>query len=146
MAQPLSAGRAVDEGRARRHPLVTRLQIHIEGAGPRTEQKSELRRAFSKLFQRAGLDYRSIKIVAGGGRDNTLDDFESALRASDAEVVAVLVDSETTVADVNRPWAHLCPPGGRKQPVGTTDQQAFLMITSMETWIAADRQAVGARF
>jgi hypothetical protein len=58
--------------------------------------------------------------------------------------VALLVDSEEPVADIERTWAHL---KARKEdnwnrPKGATDEQVLLMTTCMESWIASDRPAL----
>lgn len=86
------------------------------------------------------------RLHACGGRDGTYDDFCTAHRAAAGDFVAMLVDSEDPVADGERPWVHLATRDGWQVPQGATDEQALLMVTSMETWIACDHAALRAQF
>jgi hypothetical protein len=56
----------------------------------------------------------------------------------------MLVDSEDVVADIEKPWDHLRnrPDDKWPRPQGSNDDQVFLMVTCMETWIIADREAL----
>ena len=64
----------------------------------------------------------------------------------------LLVDSEDLVASVNQPhntagaWQHLQIRDGWARPPGATDDQAQLMVTTMETWLLADRPTFVAHF
>lgn len=86
------------------------------------------------------------RLVACGGRNAAFDDLCTAHRESAAAFVAMLVDSEDPVADGEKPWAHLHARDGWERPEGALDDQALLMITCMETWIACDHSALRGRF
>ena len=87
------------------------------------------------------------KLTASGGRDSVYNDFKTAQAgASSQDYIAMLVDSEDTVKDVHSPWAHLLQRAGWRVPLGATDEQMLLMTTCMETWIAADRNALSAHY
>ncbi len=58
----------------------------------------------------------------------------------------MIVDSEEPVKDVDEPLAHLEIRDNWKMPTGISDEQVFLMTTSMETWIVADRTALKKHF
>ena len=57
--------------------------------------------------------------------------------SSDA-FVAMLVDSEDPIANVEETWKHLKTRDNWVRPAGAADEQVFLMTTCMETWIVAD--------
>ena len=61
----------------------------------------------------------------------------------------LLVDSEDPVADADRSdanpagaWRHLGRRDGWTRPSGSKDDQAQLMVTTMETWLLADRRTL----
>ncbi|MBI5879568.1 MAG: DUF4276 family protein [Chloroflexi bacterium] len=56
----------------------------------------------------------------------------------------LLVDSEEPLSLL--PWHHLHERDGWEQPKGATDDQAQLMVTCMETWLVADREALTSFF
>jgi hypothetical protein len=83
------------------------------------------------------------RLVACGGRGGTFDDFCIAhANSGRGEYVAMLVDSEEPVADIERTWAHLKGRDKWDKPAGADDEQVLLMTTCMESWIASDRQAL----
>ena len=76
-----------------------------------------------------------------GGRRSAYEDFESHVAtAGSGDFVGLLVDSEDTVADIEKPWVHLRQRDKWAKPDGATDDQVLFMTTCMETWIAADRR------
>ncbi len=54
----------------------------------------------------------------------------------------MLIDSEATVVEIEQTWDHLRQRDGWSKPRGATDDQVLFMTTCMETWIAADREAL----
>ena len=123
-------------------------RIFIEGGGDSAQLRSRCREAFGKLLRKCGFD-RMPRVYAVGSRESAFDRFKTAHGdPMSAEYVAMLVDSETPVNDINRTWDHLRTPqsAGWTRPEGATDDQVLFMTTSMETWIATDREAVRKRF
>ena len=87
------------------------------------------------------------KLSAVGSRESAFDRFKTALSDTDnSDFVALLIDSEDSITDVERTWDHLCQRDGWSKPEGVTDDQVLFMTTSMETWIVADRSALRGRF
>ncbi|TDU64616.1 uncharacterized protein DUF4276 [Prosthecobacter fusiformis] len=88
-------------------------------------------------------------IIRGGGRNQTFDAYKRALQIRKAdELPLLLVDSEDLVAEGCDAWKHL---KSRKadnweKPPQAGDQDAYLMITCMETWFLADREALQKYF
>ena len=83
------------------------------------------------------------KLSAVGSRESAFDRFETALSDTDnSDFVALLIDSEDPITDVERTWDHLRQRDGWSRPEGGTDDQVLFMTTSMETWIVADRSAL----
>lgn len=117
--------------------MVT-FKIYIEGGGDGAELDSDFRAAWRSFFQKAGLEGQMPKIVRGKGRGDVYEKFRLAVKERSArEVPLLLVDSET-VPKTASVWEHL----EWKCPDGASEQDAFLMICTMETWIIADRAAL----
>jgi hypothetical protein len=87
------------------------------------------------------------KVIRGGGRLQTFDMFKTAVaNPRGDEVPVLLVDSEGPVADGVSAWKHLRKRDKWERPDGAGDDQAFLMVQVMETWLLADRDALRGYF
>lgn len=116
--------------------------IFIEGGGSGSKQLAvRCREGFHKLLEKCNVG-RSPALKAGGSRENTYKLFSIAHSKTAGAYVALLVDSEEPVADIDQPWAHLQQRDGWTKPENADDDQVLLMTTCMETWIAADRDAL----
>lgn len=123
-------------------------KIFIEGGAPADDRRN--REAFRKLFEKAGFRRpRSPQPVMCGPRSAVRRDFETEHRQADPnDYVAMLLDSEEPLADLERTWQHLATRKGDewKCPHGAEDDQVLFMTTCMETWIVADRVALSAHY
>ena len=129
----------MDEGPVGGYPLVKRT-IYLEGGGDAKDLHARCREGFRKLLEACGFRGRMPRLVACGGRGTTFDDFRTEhLRKAANDFVAMLIDSEDPMDDINAAWDHLRLRDGWNQPAGATDDQVLLMTTCMETWIVADR-------
>jgi hypothetical protein len=116
-----------------------RAQIFIEGGGNSDRGLDDLLRAgFGKILEKAGFNGRMPRLVACGGRDEAFDQFKTAHSRGQFDYVALLVDAEDSVDDMEKPWEHLKRRDGWDKPAGATDDQVLLMATSMETWFVRD--------
>jgi hypothetical protein len=87
------------------------------------------------------------RLVACGGRGAAFNDFTTAhSRSTDGEYVALWIDSEDPMADIEEAWAHLRVRDGWTAPVGAADEQVLFMVTCMETWIATDQETLSTHF
>jgi hypothetical protein len=87
------------------------------------------------------------RIVPRGSRTAAYDDFKTAHTSSNsADYVAMLIDSEEPVADIEATWDHLKSCDGWAKPRSAEDDQVLLMTTCMETWIIADRTALADHY
>lgn len=123
-------------------------RVYVEGGGNKALD-AECRRAFGELLRKAGLAGRLPRVVAGGGRGQTYDDFCTAFNdPRNRDFVALLVDSEGPVADGVGPWTHLRSrqEDGWARPTGAADEHAHLMVQCMEAWFLADRETLAAVF
>lgn len=121
--------------------------LYLEGGGDSKDLHARCREGFRKLLEKSGFAGRMPRLVACGPRNAAYADFVTAHgRADGGTYVAFLVDSEEPVADVNDPWGHLLRRDGWARPAGACDEQAFLMVTAMETWLAGDRAALAAHY
>ena len=127
---------------------VVRAIIYLEGgaSGPKSKILDiRCERAFHKLLDRMGFTGRKPRLVACGGRDDVYKSFYRALRSSVNGYVAMWIDSEEPIADIEKAWKHLAEVttvGAWKQPEDAKDDQVLFMTTCMETWIVADRAAL----
>ena len=60
--------------------------------------------------------------------------------------VALLVDSEEPLSNIDQTWDHLMSRDRWQKPQGARDDQVLFMTTCMETWIVADYNALRAHF
>lgn len=122
-------------------------KIYIEGGGGSKDLHTRCRQGFRQVLERCGFGGRMPRLVACGSRSETIDDFRTAQdRSGPDDYVAMLVDSEEPVANVEETWGHLRMHDGWDPPTGADDEQVLLMTTCMETWIVTDRAALRAHF
>lgn len=123
------------------------VKLLVEGGGNHNDAlKSECRKGFAKLLERAGFKGRMPRIIACGGRRAAYNDFCAEL-ASGAGAVFLLVDAEAPVLRAS-PWQHVGEREGDKwaMPPDATDAHLHLMVQCMETWFLADRSALAKYF
>ena len=122
---------------------MVRVRLFIEGGGQGSRLNRLFRTAWHDFFLAAGLHGNLPRIVRGGSRNETFEQFMAAVKeARPGELPILLVDSEGPV-DVNHSaWQHLRHTDRWERPAGTREEQAFLMIQVMETWFLADRGAL----
>ena len=140
----------MDQRRAWGQPLVS-VAIYVEGGGDSKALKSQCRQAFHSLMTSAGFNRRP-KVVACGPRNAAYDRFKMAL-VSSGDYSILLVDSEELVVPAHQPpvnsagaWQHLYVRDSWARPTGAQDDQAQLMVTTMETWLLADRKTFVGHF
>ena len=124
--------------------------LYIEGGGKGRELGARFREGWNEFFKSAGVGNKT-KIVRGGTRQQTFDQFVTAVEVGRPNTVPLLlVDSEDRVDRKHSVWQHLHARDSWSQPSGADDDQAFLMVQIMETWFLADRVTLqkyfGARF
>jgi hypothetical protein len=121
--------------------------IYLEGGGDSSQLKIRCREGFRKLLAKCGFAGRMPSLVACGGRNAAFGRFETAHEiALDGEYVALLIDSEDPMVDIEAAWAHPKARDGWDQPSSANEEQALLMTTCMETWIIVDREALSRHY
>jgi Domain of unknown function (DUF4276) len=123
--------------------------IYLEGGGDSRDLQIRCREGFRKLLERCGYAGRLPKLVAKGGRGAAFDAFKTALAsAGKGDFVALWIDSEDPVADIEATWGHLKArkDDGWDRPNGAADDQVLLMTTCMETWVVADRATLAEHY
>lgn len=122
-------------------------RIYIEGGGDSKELHIRCRGGFRQLLEKCGFAGRMPRLVASGTRNGAYEGFETAHRnAGEGDFVAMLVDSEDPAHDIEGTWEHLRHRDGWDRPDGAEDNQVLLMITCMESWIAADRGVLRSHY
>ena len=123
------------------------VKIYVEG-GASGGLDRECRRGFRLFFEKAGLRGRMPRIIACGDRGRAYDKFCTAQRKAQAdEFIVLLVDSEEGVGGDIGPWAFLKRRDNNwNKPVGTSDDNAHLMVQCMEAWFLADHDTLAQFF
>jgi Domain of unknown function (DUF4276) len=120
------------------------VKLFVEGGGDGDSLKTECRRAFTQLLERAGLGGRLPRLVACGGRQNAFEQFWTATaEGGQTDLVFLLVDAEEPVTCAS-PWDHVARQRGEAwaRPAGVKDDHLHLMVQCMEAWFVADRPAL----
>jgi hypothetical protein len=135
----------VDERPLGRNEVVSPLRkLFVEGGGNHNGAlKTECRRAFTALLERAGCKGRP-QVIPCGGRQNAYEQFCTAIRGGEVSAL-LLVDAEAPVVERD-PWRHVAqrPDDKWQKPAGATEDHLHLMVQCMEAWFLADRQALHA--
>ena len=121
-----------------------RAHLYIEGAESKEDQV-RCREAFRNLIGKLGFaaGKRMPRLSACGGRNSVFDNFKTAhAQRQQGDYIAMLVDSEDPVGDVEKTWAHLKTRDNWDKPAGADDEQVLFMTTCMESWIVADRETL----
>jgi hypothetical protein len=116
-----------------------RVRVYVEGGGDSGSTKAACREGFRRLFQNLGHLDQNPAVIASGGRLKAFQNFCDALGRNADEIILLLVDAERPVrAGV---WTHLsAEPDNWRKPKVATDEQAHLMVQSMEAWFIADKE------
>lgn len=115
-------------------------KIYLEGGGDSKDLHILCRQGgFRQLMESAGFSGKMPRLVSCGGRDAVYEDFKTAHQQNSTDYIAMLIDSEDPVDDLERTWDHLGKRDHWEQPDGSDDQQVLFMATCMETWILSDR-------
>ena len=121
--------------------------LYIEGGGDNRRLGAQFREGWTSFFLAAGLRGRMPKIVRGGSRQQTFRDFATEVaKPKPGAVPLLLVDSEDSVTEDRSVWQHLQEHDGWRRPADAGEDDAFLMVQIMETWILADRDALREYF
>jgi hypothetical protein len=121
-------------------------RLYIEG-GESKEDQIRCREGFRKLLEKAGFSGRLPRLTACGGRNAAFDDFKTAhAKRKQGDYIAMLIDSEDPLADIEKTWDHLHGRDGWVKPAGARNEQVLFMTTCMETWIVADPAALRANY
>jgi hypothetical protein len=120
--------------------------LYLEGGASGADSKDQqirCRAGFRKLLEKCDYKKRMPRLFACGSRDAAFDDFKIALAGKgEGDYVALWIDSEDPLTDLEVAWEHLKRRDNWMQPTGANDDQVLLMTTCMETLIAADHAAL----
>ncbi len=132
--------------------MVRAINIFLEGSGDSREQRIVCRRAFQTLCEKMGFKGKMPTFIPCGTRNRAYRDFINSLKLNPEAINILLVDSEDPLKNLSPDphsdiaWIHLNLRDGWIRPADTEPYQALIMATSMETWIATDREALKAFF
>ena len=124
---------------------MSAVEIYMEGGGT-GKGAAELRRGMDKflgdLKEAAPSKRWRWKLVLCGNRNEAYDKFSSAHdQARENEIIVLLVDAEVPVK-ASTTVEHLRTQEDGLDFTGVPVEHVHLMVTTMETWIIADRTAL----
>ncbi len=121
--------------------------IFLEGGGDSKELHIRCREGFRQLLEKCGFRGRMPRLTACGGRSTAFYDFQTGhATKGDADYVAMLIDSEEPLKELDAAWQHLERRDGWETPPDATDEQVLFMTTCMETWIVADQKTLSDHY
>ena len=124
------------------------VAIYMEGGGPRAGSRAELRQGMDEFLAEVKEACRARswnwRLVCCGARKEAYKRFRNARANRDAGIVVLLVDSEGPVG-VSTSAGHLAARDGWDLD-GVDDDFVHLMVQTMEAWIVADPDALGAYY
>lgn len=124
------------------------IAIFIEGGGDGNAGKAALRSGFDVFLQPLKDAVREKrlpwKLVMCGSRIDACNAFLHASQSGDYNHVFLLVDAEQPVKGLT--IQHLVQRDGQHRLGGSCEKFVHLMIETMETWIAADAEALKAYY
>lgn len=122
--------------------------LYLEGGatGPDSKElKIRCREGFRRILEKCGYgeQRRMPHLIACGSRDSAFEDFKIALTAkASGDYVALWIDSEDPLVNIEAAWAHLKVRDNWAQPAGAADDQVLFMTTCMETLVTSDHAAL----
>lgn len=126
------------------------VRLWVEGGGDRDALRRVCAMGFRKYVERIVPNSRRMpQIIPCGGRQEAYDNFCKALKKPDPNIFDVLlVDAEDLVEPRHAvtPWGHLFKRDRWAQPKGAVDDQAQLMVVTVEAWLVADPEALASRY
>jgi hypothetical protein len=124
--------------------------LYLEGGASGADSKelqSRCREGFHKLLEKFGYQGRMPRLHACGARGAAFDDFKIGLAEKAADdYVAMWIDSEEPLEDLEATWEHLKHRDNWMKPFGATNDHVLFMTTCMETLIVADRDALADHY
>ena len=127
---------------------MSAVTIYMEGGGDKKGTKSRLRDGMAVFLKRglnkvANAKKRKLNIVCCGDRRRTYRAFKNARNhANGDEVVILLVDAEDPVTSLTVVEHLRDRLGDGWDLIGVPVKHVHLMVTTMETWIVADKDAL----
>jgi hypothetical protein len=120
--------------------------LYLEGGASGADSKElqiRCRQGFRRLLEECGYKRRMPRLFACGSRGAAFGDFKIGFAQKAAgDYVAMWMDSEDPLKDIEAAWTHLKHRDNWMQPAGATEDQVLFMTTCMETWIVADHAAL----
>lgn len=121
--------------------------LYVEGGGDSSSLRRLCREGFAKLLSKSGFKGRMPNIIAKGGRGAAYEAFKFRhLKRRAGDFVAMMIDSEEPLAQLEATWPHLKQRDQWARPAGAIDDQVLFMTTCMETWIVSDRVSLKKHF
>jgi hypothetical protein len=118
------------------------VRIYVEGGGDSSAQKADFRQGLVNFWTKGGLKGKMPRTIVCGSRNDAYSNFCTALKTHKTECSILLVDSEDPFPADSSKWDFLRHRDGWETPPNANEDNVFLMVQTMESWLLADREAL----
>jgi len=123
------------------------VTIYMEGGGDTYGLRRECRTGLAALLSKVITGKSKPKVIACGSRNKAFDRFRTASASPrSGDYILLLIDSEKEISGDEGAWSFLKTSDKWDRPPSSEEDQAQLMIQSMETWIIADPSLLSSYF
>lgn len=123
--------------------MVREIRIYVEGGGADNPSRTRMRAGFARfldsIHQLARQQGGRLRVIPCGSRPSACKDFQTALKSHPEALNILLVDSDSAVT--GPVLAHL-PAQDRWDCEGISEDQAHLMVQTVESWLIADPETL----
>jgi hypothetical protein len=129
------------------------VRVYIEGGARGRVADNDFRKGWKKFLRELHElarehGYAGLEPVRGLGRGNAFRRFKKHMLEYPDDLCVLLVDAETVVPKGTKVWDVVAKREGDKweRPPWATEDQLYLMVHFVETWLIADHEALSQFF
>lgn len=125
------------------------VRVYIEGGAEGHTADKDFRRGWGKFLRELrdlahAYNFKTLDVIRGKGRSNAYERFVGHRKQCPGDLCVLIVDSECPVQAGDTSWGLVAGRQGDRweRPPGAIDDDLFLMVESVETWLLTDPDAL----